>query len=121
MHTVAKSGNINNVQALLNIGFKSDVVTTQTHLSKKYNFTPIHVAIENKDAELLHLLLKSKDCDSSMRIKAKDKDRSEEPMKHAIRIARESIEPKNKDDAKKRKAKKRDRQQTEINPFLVKG
>ena len=101
-------------QDLLKMGFKSCNVTIGTRKSKTSSLTPIHIAIDNKHADLLRLLLNSNGSDVAINIKGNEQGNNETPMMQALRIARRSIDSTSKKgETKIRKGKKYDE-------FLVK-
>ena len=109
LHSIAHSGDMLRVQDLLKMGFKSCNVTIGTRKSKTSSLTPIHIAIDNKQADLLRLLLNSDGSDIAINIRGNEKGNNETPMMQALRIARRSIDSSSKkDEPKMRKGKKYD-------------
>ena len=92
LHQVASSGSIVKIHDLLNIGFKVGDVTRETKHSKSSNLTPLHVAISNRHADMLRLLLGYRGSKLAINTRGKEKDRSEVPMKQALRIAQISMD-----------------------------
>ena len=114
LHSIAHSGDMLRTQDLLKMGFKSCNVTIGTRKSKTSSLTPIHIAIDNKHADLLRLLLNSNESDVAINIKGNEQGNNETPMMQALRIARRSIDSTSKrGETKIRKGKKYDE-------FLVK-
>ena len=114
LHSIANSGDMLRAQDLLNMGFKLCNVTIGTRKSKTSNLTPIHIAIDNRHADLLRLLLNSNGSDVAINIKGNEQEKHETPMMQALRIALRSIDSTSKkSETKIRKGKKYDE-------FLVK-
>ena len=115
LHSIVDSGDMLRARDLLKMGFKSFNVTIGTRKSKTSSLTPMHIAIDNKHADILRLLLNSIGCDVAINIKGNEQGNNETPMKQALRIARKSIDSTSKKgETKIRKGKKYDE-------FLVKS
>ena len=123
LHSIANSGDMLRAQGLLKLGFKSCNGTIGTIKSKTSSFTPIHIAIDNKHADLLRLLLNSSGGDAAINMKGNVQEKNETPMMLALRIARRSIDSfSKKGETKIRKGKKYDEflVKTMIIPIVIK-
>ena len=98
MHLAAKSGKVEHIQALLDIGGNPSIETTYTPHAKqsKEAITPVHIAIENKEPEIFRLLLKNSYSKEVILKKVKIKNKGEMLMNYAIRVANECISSKGK-------------------------
>ena len=92
LHKIASSGEVMKIHDLLNIGFKVSDVTRETKHSRSSNLTLLHVAISNRHADLLRLLLGYKGSKLAINTRGKEQDWSEVPMKQALRIAQISMD-----------------------------
>ena len=92
MHICAEFGNVDHMQALINIGGNAEVETLRTLQSKKSKdfITPIHISIENKHPQILRLLLKNNCTKRVMLKKVLIKDKAEMLMNYATRIVTET-------------------------------
>ena len=92
MHICAEFGNVDHMQALINIGGNAEVETLRTLQSKKSKdfITPIHISIENKHPQILRLLLKNNCSKRVMLKKVLIKDKAEMLMNYATRIVAET-------------------------------
>ena len=98
MHLAAKSGKVEHIQALLDIGGNPSIETTYTPHAKqsKEAITPVHIAIENKEPEIFRLLLKNSCSKEVILKKVKIENKGEMLMNYAIRVANECISSKGK-------------------------
>ena len=111
MHICAKSGNVDHMQALINIGGNVVMETHHTKQSKKSKdfITPIHISIENKHPQILRLLLKNNGSKLVTMKKVITKDKAEMLMNYATRIFTEShsLWKKSNEKAEKKQAEKK--------------
>ena len=93
MHVAAKSGNVEHIKALLDIGGKPLIETTYTpHAEQsKEAITPVHIAIQNKEPEIFRLLLKYSCSKEVILKKVKIENKGEMLMNYAMRMAKECI------------------------------
>ena len=98
MHVATKSGNVEHIKALLDMGGKPLIETTYTPHAKqsKEAITPVHIAIQNKEPEIFRLLLKNSCSKEVILKKVKIENKGEMLMNYAMRMAKDCISSKGK-------------------------
>ena len=88
MHICAELGNLDHMQALIDIGGNPVLETLHTRESKKSKdfITPIHISIANRNPEILRLLLKHTCNKEIITKKVIIKDHGETLISYATRI-----------------------------------